>query len=215
MSNWKWEYTPYVATPPVNVGVMAKYFTTMSPFILTSFLVLTSCFNQDVKGFVWLALVGAGLALVLLFQKLITRNLNPKAVLNCQPLWGMGFEAPSSTSFFLMFTLAYFLAPMQSNNDYNFSALAVLLLLYMMDAVFNFMNRCADANSTYMNFLSIGLGSAMGLLLGWASYLGMKAISPKLVYFGGSPSNGEYCSKPKQQTFKCNVYKNGEIISTI
>jgi len=214
----KVEFVPLVTAqeiPNNNFGSMARYFTTMSPFILTSFLVLTSCFNQDVKGFVWLALAGAGLAIVLLFQKLVTPKFNPDAVLKCEPLWFMGFEAPSSTSFLLMFTLAYFVAPMQSNNDYNFSAIAILLVLYAMDAAFNFMNRCADANSTYFNVVSIALGSAMGLAYGLASYHGLKSLNSKLVYFSGSPSNGEYCSKPKQQTFKCNVYKNGEIISTI
>jgi hypothetical protein len=213
---WNWKFEPYQQAPPTDFGGMAKYFTTMAPFILTSFLVLTSCFNQDVKGFVWLAVVGSGLVLVMLFQTLITRPMNPGVEKKCQPLWGfMGYDAPSSTSFFLMFTLAYFLAPMQINNDYNFAAIAVLLLLYMMDAVFNFMNRCADANSTYANVFSIVLGSAMGLIYGLASFYMLRSVNPNLVYYGGSPSNGEYCTKPKKQTFKCNVYKNGEIISTL
>jgi hypothetical protein len=214
-----WAYA--FATPTdfknLNIGGMAKYLTTMSPFILTSFLILSSCFNQDAKGFVWMGLVGAGLGLVYIVQNIYASMHDPIPASRCEALWGLGFRAPSATSFFLAFTLAYFLAPMYSNNDYNFSAIAVLLLLYMMDAVFNYMNRCADADDKNgANMISIGLGSVMGLLMGGTSYFVIKEhVSPKLVYFSGAASNGEYCTKAKKQTFKCNVYKNGEIISTI
>jgi hypothetical protein len=198
----------------VNLGTISKYYTNIAPIIVTSFLVMSSVFNLDGKGFVWLILAAIGLVLVWVAQNIIKKTDDPERAKRCMSLWGFGMTIPSSTSFFLSFTLFYFLYPMIDNKDYNFGALAALILLYAMDAVFNFMNRCSSDDWKW-NIVSIGAGTGLGALWGLMYYFIKSSISGKLVYFGGKASNGEYCSKPKQQTFKCNVYKNGEIISTI
>ena len=50
------------------------------------------------------------------------------------------------------------------------------------------------------------------------------SIAPILLWIGGSSqylffneisSNKEVCSMPKKQTFKCNLYKNGELVSAL
>jgi len=33
-----------------------------------------------------------------------------------------------------------------------------------------------------------------------------------LLFFNAEPSNNVICARPKKQTFKCFVYKNGEVI---
>jgi hypothetical protein len=39
--------------------------------------------------------------------------------------------------------------------------------------------------------------------------------SGKYLFFNEVSSNKEMCSQPKKQTFKCSLYKNGELISGI
>lgn len=213
ISNVIWKRPTSQPSESVNFGTVSKYFTTIAPIIITSFLVLSSAFNQDYKGFVWLILAAIGLLGIRTLQNVFGAKEDAERRERCQQLWGLGVTFPSATSFFLSFTLFYFLYPMIESKDYNFSALAVLIILYAMDAVFNFINKCSGDDWQW-NVASIAIATGLGGLWGLL-YYPMKKINGNLVYFGGKASNGEYCSKPKQQTFKCNVYKNGEIISTL
>ena len=44
-------------------------------------------------------------------------------------------------------------------------------------------------------------------------YIISKANNPSLQYFAGTSGN-EVCSAPSNTTFKCDVYKNGELLSS-
>ena len=39
--------------------------------------------------------------------------------------------------------------------------------------------------------------------------------SSKYLFFNEVSSNKEMCSQPNKQTFKCSVYKNGELIGSV
>jgi hypothetical protein len=39
--------------------------------------------------------------------------------------------------------------------------------------------------------------------------------SGKFLFFNETSNNTQVCSMPKKQTFKCAVYKNGELLSNI
>jgi len=39
----------------------------------------------------------------------------------------------------------------------------------------------------------------------------MMANKPSFLFYN-APANAEICSRPSNQKFKCNVYKNGEIL---
>jgi hypothetical protein len=54
-------------------------------------------------------------------------------------------------------------------------------------------------------------GSVIGFIIGFAWYSIVLSSNPKLLFFGAD--GGEpICSRPSKQTFKCKVYKNGEVI---
>ena len=59
------------------------------------------------------------------------------------------------------------------------------------------------------------LGSLIGLVLGaiWFTIF-QTAGYDSLLYFNELASNNVQCSKPSKQTFKCSVYKNGELVSS-
>ncbi len=61
-------------------------------------------------------------------------------------------------------------------------------------------------------FINILLGAASAALIVSLMYAGG---SSKFLYSTGSldPSSGERCSMPSEQTFKCSVFKNGELVS--
>ena len=61
-------------------------------------------------------------------------------------------------------------------------------------------------------FLNILLGLISALLIIVFMYAGG---SGQYLFFNETQNNKEVCSMPSQQTFKCNVYKNGELIGAV
>jgi hypothetical protein len=59
------------------------------------------------------------------------------------------------------------------------------------------------------------LGGLVGLILGatWFSVFHHSGYD-SLLYFDELTSNRIACSRPSKQTFKCSVYKNGQLISS-
>ena len=59
------------------------------------------------------------------------------------------------------------------------------------------------------------LGTLVGLVMGgvWYSIFHMSGYD-SLLYFDELKSNNVQCSRPSKQSFKCSVYKNGQLISS-
>lgn len=216
----------------------------LSPAFITVFLCMTSMVNQDVKALVWLAIVVLGILMVSLFRKNSTGPDTAFAtVLGMDDKGGDIGEAtpidealpiekasdkdlpladvtavsfkrlmafyPYPSSFFIMFTLIYMIIPMQLYSSWNYYIIMTLLLFFAVDTMVKLNNKSASKNG-------VVLGALAGLLYGglWI-YILYTTNATKFLYFTGGKSNNTTCSKPTDQTFKCYVYKNGEIISTI
>lgn len=65
-------------------------------------------------------------------------------------------------------------------------------------------NRCT-------NVYAIVLSSLIGASVAILSTSIMMANKPSFLFYN-APANTEICSRPSNQKFKCNVYKNGEIL---
>ena len=60
------------------------------------------------------------------------------------------------------------------------------------------------------------LNVLLGLVVSGAAVTSMYAGgSGKYLFFNEVSSNKEVCSQPKKQTFKCSLFRNGELISGI
>ena len=189
---------------PKSLGSAMSYISDAAPLIVAAFLVLTSCFNQDIKVLVWLGCLLIGLGFIKLIQPHMNKDVSP-----CPPLPGFPYASPSATSFYLMFTLAYLVAPMQARGDYNWAAIVIFLALYGVDVFIKISGKCVTA-------IGVMAGTLLGIVYGFIAYACIKkAGGGKLLYYNIGSSNKEYCSKAKNQTFKCSVYKNGELISAL
>ena len=60
------------------------------------------------------------------------------------------------------------------------------------------------------------LGMAIGLLLGTShgSFFGGVLGHKDLLFYNEIISNNVICNRPAKQTFKCQVYKGGELVSS-
>ena len=85
----------------------------------------------------------------------------------------------------------------------------MFVALFMVDAYTKMNSDCSTKSG-------IAVGGISGLMIGVFMYFVLTwAGLGKFLYYNTGNTNNEYCSKPKEQNFKCYVYKNGNIISTI
>jgi hypothetical protein len=189
-----------------------QFFGAISPLLLTTCLVLISCFNQDVKGFVYLG----GILIAGLINVVLQNTLKVKPKLPIQPSCNMiefpfnlnEYDTPSFNTMWLSFTLFYLLMPMVYISSINIGIVLFVSALLTIDAVTKFIRGCTQLSG-------IGLGFIVGGLLGLLWFILMYSSGNKnLLYFNLESSDNVMCSRPSKQTFKCSVYRNGQVISS-
>ena len=180
-----------------------------SPFILVSFFTLSSIFNQDFKGFVYLG----GLLIACFITVLISNSdiiqfskSNENDMFNgitkvCN-LMTLSKTGPISniplSILVLSYTLFYLSAVIWEYKlaAQNVPTLIILPLLVIADVFWHSYNNCASPYGVIASLvLGIGLGSGF-------SYAVMRSGNKNLIYFSGI-SNKESCSVPKKQLFRC------------
>lgn len=180
------------------------------PIYITFFLIMSSVFNQDVKGFFWLAcvIVGVGMAHLVHEFCMPAVAVNGGILTPAPPMldWVNRYDNLSLSSFFIAFTFIYLMMPMQKNHDWNYFVILGFIIMYIVDI---YSKPIRTALGTFLGSL---MGAFYGLLCYWfATSIG----GDSLVYFNIVSSNNVYCSRPKKQQFKCYVYKNGQIVSSL
>ena len=187
-----------------------ELFSALSPLLVSFLLVMISLFNQNVKGLIYLSgvLVTSLLNLVVGFT--LNKRKEPDASLMCDFVgipYLTNFNVPSSSTMFHAFTLAYLLFPMYDNKQSNVLLLAVLTSFIILDGISKIKNKCT-------NIMGVSLGALLGALMGYSWYAIFKFTgNESLLYYNELQSNNVQCSRPNKQTFKCTVYKNGEVLS--
>lgn len=190
-----------------------QFISFISPFLLGFFLVLSSIFNQDLKGFIYLAGVLLSSILNVLFKNMIRSERSADAAPICSLMkfdifTDQNYNNPSISSSFIAFTTAYLILPMVFNQQMNYVVIVFLVALFIIDTMTKLSNKCTD-------LAGIFLGSLIGFIFGsiWFS-LFIANNQEQLLYFSLSPSNNTVCSRPGSQSFKCSVYKGGQLIDS-
>ena len=104
----------------------------------------------------------------------------------------------------------YLSLPMFSNSAPNFWVFISLVSYFLIDMSIKMYKKCViNMGDLFLNVL-LGLSSA--------------ALIVTLMYAGGSgdhlffnevSTNKDICYQPSKQTFRCKVYKDGELISSV
>jgi hypothetical protein len=195
----------------LTLNNMLQLFSLISPLLLVFFLVMSSLFNQNLKGIVYLAGVLIASVINIFLMNQIGSRVDENASISCDliklPILSE-FNSPAPTSLFIAFTIAYLVLPMYYNNQINYVVLASLFCLLALDSITKIKNKCTTSSGSI-------LGALVGLVLGSVWYtLFHQSGYDSLLYFDELQSNKVMCSKPSKQTFKCNVYKGGSLISS-
>lgn len=199
----------------VTISNLSKLVGALYPLFIVSFLVLASVFNLKLTGVVYLGGIVATIILCYLFGMMgLISERNPNAALSCD-LFSMAshpYQGPSTQAAISWFTFVYLLwpmlPPMHPGGLINPMIIATTLIFAMINSIFQYRNNCSNTSG-------IILGGAIGLLAGsgwfWLWYgSGYK----DLLFYNELVSNNAICTRPSKQTFKCEVWKGGELISS-
>lgn len=194
----------------LDLSNLLDLFSSLSPLLVSFLLVMISLFNQNVKGLIYLS----GVLITSLLNLIVGFTLNKIKYSDAAPICDFigipyltNFNVPSSSTMFHAFTLAYLLSPMYDNGQPNVLLVTVLLSFILIDSVSKVKNRCT-------NKMGVSIGAVLGALMGYSWYAIFKFTgNESLLYYNELQSNNVQCSRPSKQTFKCTVYKNGEVIS--
>jgi hypothetical protein len=195
----------------LTMSNMLQFFSFISPTLLVFFLFMSSLFNQNLKGLVYLAGLLIASLFNIFFMNMIGSGRDENEAFSCSIFdipHVSQYNSPYPSSLIIAFTLAYLVLPMKYNNQMNYAVLGFLLILLGIDILTKVQNKC----TTYAGSV---LGGLVGFLLGTVWYIFFHGAGfDSLLYFDELRSDNVVCSKPTKQTFKCSVYKNGELVSS-
>jgi hypothetical protein len=197
---------PLLLFQPFNIVVFLTFY---SPLILSIVMLSLSFIYQNFKGFIYLAyLLG-----VVLIRNFVYLFIGSEPVKNdgtiCTSIQFTKYGNQTFSSFVFAFTIMYLSLPMFSNGAPNFWIFSGLIIYFCVDVFLKIYKKCIIKMSDL--FLNVLLGLASAALIVTLMYAGG---SSQYLFFNEVASNKVMCSVPKQQTFKCQVYKNGELIGS-
>jgi len=199
--------TPLKIFQPFNSLV---YFAVYSPIILASSITSMSFIFQNFKGLIYLLfLIGC------CFIRSYIYSINGASPIVsdgtiCTSVQYSQYGNSSFSAFVFAFTIMYLCLPMFSNGAPNFWVFSCLIIYFFIDIFIKIYKKCVVKMGDLL--LNILLGLASSALIVTLMYAGG---SSKYLFFNEVASNKEVCYKPDNQTFKCSVYKNGELVGDI
>ena len=198
--------TPLLFFQPFNIIVWLSFF---SPVILSITMLSLSFVFQNFKGFIFLGyLLGMWLIRNYIYMLNGSETLKPDNTI-CTSIQYSKYGNPSFSAFVFAFTIMYISFPMFSNGDVNFWIFGGLLAYFFLDIFIKLYKKCVIKTSDL--FLNVLLGLASSALIVTLMYAGG---SSKFLFFNETSSTKEVCSVPSKQTFKCSLFRNGELISS-
>lgn len=195
----------------INILTLTYLFLRLSPFVIVCFFSLASLFNQDFKGMIYLFGLIFACFITIMFGNIIPLSSTtlPNEICNLITIGGnpaysklpLGQCILGYTFAYLMFIIVKYNYVLQ-----NIPTVVFFPLIILIDIIWNLTNSCYQIPHL---LLSLGIGGSIGIL--WAYILDNSKLT-HLQYFN-KVSGKEECSRPSKSTFKCNVYKNGQLIS--
>jgi hypothetical protein len=192
---------------PFNIIVFLSFF---SPIILVTSITSMSFIFQNFKGFIYLGFLIA----FCVVRSFIYMMNGAEQVVNdntiCTSIQYSKYGNPSFSTFVFAFTIMYICLPMFSNGAPNFWIFSILLVYFFLDLFIKVYKKCIIKTGDLVINILLGLSSAA--LIVSLMYAGG---SGKYLFFNEVSSDKEICYQPKEQTFKCSVFKNGELIGSL
>ena len=180
------------------------------PLFIVSFLFIASIFNWTIlKGLTYLGGIVICFISWILISKLFNKPRDKSAALTCNLFITVGnYLIPNLPIMITIYTLTYLVIPMIETSMVNPVVILLMSILSGFIMYYQHKNTCTDILGI---LISIILGIGIGVLWFMIFWLNGKR---DLLFYNELLSNNVVCNRPKKTTFRCSVYKNGEIISS-
>jgi hypothetical protein len=184
-----------------------------SPIILASTIVLLSFVLQNFKGIIyliWLVILTVlrGFVYAMGGNK-VNAVENAKDGSICNSIIYTEYNNSTYSAFVFAFTIVYLSYPMFTYGSPNFWLISGLIIYFVTDIVIKSAKFCIT--NTVDVFMNIFFGCIISALVVTFMYSIGKG---EYLFFNEVSSNKDVCYQPSKQTFKCSVYKNGNLISS-
>jgi len=199
--------SPLYLFQPMNLVVFSSFF---SPFILAAGITSLSFIFQNFKGLIYLGFL-VGCCFVRSYVYMMSGSnpsVNDKTI--CSTVQYTKYGNPTFSAFVFAFSIMYLSIPMFSNGSVNFWVFISLITYFFLDMFIKIYKKCILQMSDL--FLNVFLGATSATLIVTLMYAGG---SGKYLFFNEVSSNKEMCYQPSKQTFKCQMYKDGTLISEL
>ena len=192
---------------PMNFIVFFSFF---SPIILATSITSMSFIFQNFKGLIYLGFL---IACCIIRNYVYMVNgaspvVNDRTV--CTSVQYSKYGNPTFSAFVFAFTIMYLSIPMFSNGAPNFWVFISLISYFLVDMFIKLYKKCVVQMGDL--FLNVLLGLASAALIVTLMYSGG---SGKYLFFNEVSSNKEICYQPKEQNFKCQVFRDGTLVGNI
>jgi hypothetical protein len=199
--------SPLLFFQPFNIIVWLSFF---SPIILSIVMLSLSFVFQNFKGFIFLGYL-LGVCLIRNYVYMLNGSETLKSDNTiCSSIQYSKYGNPTFSAFVFAFTIMYISFPMFSNGEVNFWIFGGLLAYFFLDIFIKIYKKCVIKTGDL--FLNVLLGLASSALIVTLMYAGG---SSKFLFFNETSSTKEVCSVPSEQTFKCQVFKDGTLVGNI
>ena len=192
---------------PMNIVVFLTFF---SPIILAVSITSLSFIFQNFKGLIYLGFL---LAVCIIRNYIYMLSGSPPIVNDrtiCNSVQYSKYGNPTFSAFVFAFTIMYLSMPMFSNGAANLWIFVSLVAYACVDIFIKVYKNCIPKMGDL--FLNVLMGLASGAAIVSLMYVGG---SGKFLFFNEVSSNKDVCYKPKEQTFKCSVFKDGELVGNL
>jgi len=216
----------------VSASMFMYLFLRLAPFILICFFSISSIFNGDLKGIVYLVglILAAGASILVGGILPSSWTESPSSVPGICDAVSIGsgiFSKIPLGQTILSFTLFYLYQTMKKNDEDNkdlnsrsrnwptlyFFGFLLLADLFINTGILSNLKTYLNMSTAYcynlpQSLLAFGTGMTFGII--WANMI-YSTDTPELIYFP-KYKNNEVCKKASKKTFRCKVFKNGERI---
>ena len=202
----------------LNLVTIFYLFFRLAPFIIVSYFALSSFFNQDIKGLIYLVglllacfvtiIIGGSIPIAYTMGE--TDLLDPTKLKNpINPVCNMltigkdgSFSKMPLGVVMLTYTLIYlvYVIAKYKIEMYNLPTLILFPILILGDIVWNIRNECYK---TFGIIIAIIIGGGVGAI--WAAVI--DSINKPNLFFLNVGSDKTVCQRPTKQLFKCTFKK--------
>jgi hypothetical protein len=203
---------PLLFLQPFNLLVFFAFY---SPFVIGIVTVSLSFLFQNFKGLLYL--------LFLIFASTIRAyaiglkggdRMNGSNVQTADICTSIQFTPHGNQTFscfVFAITIMYMVIPMYANDEVNLYVFIGLLVYGTFDVFIRMYTKCINSD-LYKNIIYDVLSGALLSTLFVTTMI--HTGNSRYLFFNETSSNKEVCTKPSSETFKCSVYKNGELLGS-